>query len=132
MKARATGASADLSTTIAWPKRLTPVTWVPRPTQVTREAQETEAGLGHPERVIDFDYRAVHETAEQAKAVIRAFYGEAPKRSYFSSCSKGGRQGLMEAQRCATPARKPGFARGPELFGPDRCREILFPPPISD
>ena len=55
--------------------------------------------LGHPEKVIDFDYRSVHETAEQAKAVIRAFYGEAPKRSYFSSCSNGGRQGLMEAQR---------------------------------
>ena len=49
--------------------------------------------------MIDFGYRAIHETAEKAKAVIRAFYGEGPKRSYFSSCSNGGRQALMEAQR---------------------------------
>ncbi|MCU1328982.1 MAG: tannase/feruloyl esterase family alpha/beta hydrolase [Bryobacterales bacterium] len=55
--------------------------------------------LGHPEKVIDFGYRAVHETAVTAKALIRAFYGEGPKRSYFSSCSNGGRQALMEAQR---------------------------------
>ena len=57
--------------------------------------------LGHPEKIIDFGYRAIHETAEKSKAVIRAFYGEAPQRSYFSSCSNGGRQALMEAQRYA-------------------------------
>ncbi len=55
--------------------------------------------LGHPEKIVDFGYRAVHETATQAKTIIHAFYGEAPRRSYFSSCSNGGRQALMEAQR---------------------------------
>jgi hypothetical protein len=55
--------------------------------------------LNHPEKIIDFGYRAIHETAISAKAIIRAFYGELPKRSYFSSCSNGGRQALMEAQR---------------------------------
>jgi len=55
--------------------------------------------LHHPEKVIDFGYRAIHETAVTAKAVMAAFYGEAPKRSYFNSCSNGGRQALMEAQR---------------------------------
>lgn len=55
--------------------------------------------LGHPEKVIDFGYRAIHETAVAAKMAIEAFYGSAPKRSYFSSCSNGGRQALMEAQR---------------------------------
>jgi hypothetical protein len=55
--------------------------------------------LNHPEKAIDFGYRAVHETALKAKAVIAAFYGSQPKHSYFSSCSNGGRQGLMEAQR---------------------------------
>ncbi len=55
--------------------------------------------LGHPEKIVDFGYRAIHETARQAKAIIHAFYGEAPRRSYFSSCSNGGRQALMEAQR---------------------------------
>ena len=55
--------------------------------------------LGHPEKVTDFGYRAMHETAEKAKGIIHAFYGEGVKRSYFSSCSNGGRQALMEAQR---------------------------------
>ena len=60
---------------------------------------DAEWALGHPEKIADFGYRAVHETAVTAKALIKAFYGEAPKRSYFSSCSNGGRQALMEAQR---------------------------------
>jgi hypothetical protein len=34
-----------------------------------------------------------------ARATVAAFYGDAPKRSYFASCSNGGRQALMEAQR---------------------------------
>ena len=66
--------------------------------------------LGHPEKILDFGYRAIHETAEQAKAIIRAFYGEAPRRSYFSSCSNGGRQALMEAQRF--PADYDGIIAG--------------------
>jgi Tannase and feruloyl esterase len=55
--------------------------------------------LNHPEKVTDFGYRAIHETADKAKAILKAFYGEPVKRSYFSSCSNGGRQALMEAQR---------------------------------
>jgi len=55
--------------------------------------------VGHPEKVVDFGYRAVHETSLQAKAILRAFYGKDPARSYFVGCSDGGREGLMEAQR---------------------------------
>ena len=55
--------------------------------------------IGHPEKLIDFGYRAVHETAVQSKAIIRAFYGRDPERSYFNGCSDGGREALMEAQR---------------------------------
>jgi feruloyl esterase len=55
--------------------------------------------LGHPEKVVDFGYRAIHEMTQTAKAAIDAFYGRAPVHSYFASCSNGGRQGLMEAQR---------------------------------
>ena len=55
--------------------------------------------LGHPEKIVDFGHRAIHEMTMKAKAVIEAFYGEAPRRSYFASCSNGGRQALMEAQR---------------------------------
>ena len=55
--------------------------------------------IGHPEKLIDFGYRAVHETSVQAKAIVRAFYGRDAERSYFDGCSDGGREALMEAQR---------------------------------
>ena len=58
--------------------------------------------VNHPEKQADFDYRAVHETALTAKAVIQSFYKAPPVRSYFSGCSNGGRQGLMEAERYPT------------------------------
>jgi Tannase and feruloyl esterase len=49
--------------------------------------------------ILDFAYRSQHVTAQVAKAVIGEFYGQAPKYSYFSGCSDGGREALMEAQR---------------------------------
>jgi feruloyl esterase len=55
--------------------------------------------LGHPEKVIDFGYRAMHEMAVQSKAIIQAFYKQGPRLSYYQGCSTGGRQGLSEAQR---------------------------------
>ena len=54
---------------------------------------------GHPEKVIDFAYRSVHEMTVTAKAVIRAHYGSAPKFSYFNGCSTGGRQAITAVQR---------------------------------
>lgn len=53
----------------------------------------------NPQTQIDFAYRAEHLTAVAAKALIRQYYGQAPKYSYFSGCSDGGREALMEAQR---------------------------------
>jgi hypothetical protein len=55
--------------------------------------------IGHPEKLVDFGYRAVHETSVQAKAVLRAYFGRGQDRSYFNGCSDGGREALMEAQR---------------------------------
>jgi feruloyl esterase len=55
--------------------------------------------LGHPEKLVDFGYRAVHEMTVQAKTIIAAYYGNGPKRSYWNGCSSGGREGLKEAQR---------------------------------
>ncbi|HEY8852866.1 MAG TPA: tannase/feruloyl esterase family alpha/beta hydrolase, partial [Gemmatimonadaceae bacterium] len=63
---------------------------------------ESAWARNHPEKQADFDYRAIHETALIAKALIQAFYSSAPARSYFASCSNGGRQGLMEAERYPT------------------------------
>ena len=54
--------------------------------------------LGHPEKLIDFAYRSEHEMTVKAKAIVNAFYGSAPKYSYWNGCSAGGRQALKEAQ----------------------------------
>lgn len=48
---------------------------------------------------VDFAYRGVHVTALASKALIKAFYGQAPRFSYFAGCSDGGREALVEAQR---------------------------------
>src|SRR5262245_33043359 len=55
--------------------------------------------IGHPERVTDYLYRAKHVTTVAAKAIVSAYYGRPATHSYFNSCSNGGRQGLLEAQR---------------------------------
>lgn len=54
---------------------------------------------GHPEKVRDYSWRAIHLSTVAAKQVIKAFYGKAPDKSYFVGCSGGGRQGLVEAAR---------------------------------
>ena len=54
---------------------------------------------GHPEKLIDYGHRAIHETTVVAKGLVKAFYQKKLEHSYFSSCSNGGRQALMEAQR---------------------------------
>jgi len=66
--------------------------------------------VGHPEKVIDFGYRAIHEMTVKSKAVIEAYFSEPAKRNYFASCSDGGREALMEAQRF--PADYDGIAAG--------------------
>jgi feruloyl esterase len=55
--------------------------------------------LGHPEKLIDYAYRADHELTVDAKAVIKAFYGKGPTHSYWIGCSLGGLEGLIEAKR---------------------------------
>src|SRR5579862_3270997 len=55
--------------------------------------------LHHPELVIDQGYRAQHETAVKAKAIVAAFYAKPPSRSYFVGCSSGGWEALTEAHR---------------------------------
>ena len=48
---------------------------------------------------MNFGHAAVHRTAEVSKALIRAYYGKGPEKSYFVGCSRGGGQAMMEAQR---------------------------------
>jgi len=63
-----------------------------------------------PGALVDFGYTGIHKTAVAAKAVIRAYYGQPARHSYFVGCSNGGRQGLMEAQRY--PADFDGIVAG--------------------
>lgn len=62
---------------------------------------EAAWSIGHPEKLIDFGWRAVHETRMQAVAIIDAFYSRETSRNYFFGCSDGGREALQEAQRFA-------------------------------
>jgi hypothetical protein len=66
--------------------------------------------LGHPEKVVDFGHRGIHEMTRVAKAIVHAFYGKDAQHSYFAGCSDGGREALMEAQRY--PADYDGILAG--------------------
>lgn len=55
--------------------------------------------LGHPEKLVDFAYRALHDMTVKSKRVIAAFYGPQLEYSYYKGCSTGGRMGVMAAQR---------------------------------
>jgi feruloyl esterase len=54
---------------------------------------------GNPQRLVDYQYRAVHELTVVGKALTAARYGRQADKSYWLGCSTGGRQGLKEAQR---------------------------------
>lgn len=55
--------------------------------------------LDNPGLIEDFGYRSLHLTTVNGKEIVRAFYGRAADHAYYAGCSKGGGQGLMEAQR---------------------------------
>ena len=55
--------------------------------------------FGHPERIKDFGYRAIHLMTVRGKEIANAFYGQSANKAYFAGCSTGGQNALMEAQR---------------------------------
>ena len=55
--------------------------------------------LSNPQKALDYAYRAVHVTAVTAKEVANRYYAQPVAKAYWNSCSNGGRQGLLEAQR---------------------------------
>jgi len=63
------------------------------------DGEDASWAFGHPEKIADFGWRAVHLMTERAKDVVKAYYGKPPQTAYFDSCSDGGREALMEAQR---------------------------------
>ena len=71
-------------------------------TNTGHDSQKEPSGsfiLSNPQKAIDYAYRAVHVTADLAKKVAADYYGQPVQYSYWNSCSNGGRQGLLEAQR---------------------------------
>jgi feruloyl esterase len=65
---------------------------------------------GHPEKLIDFQYRGIHEMTTDGKLIVNAFYANPLRYSYFVGCSTGGKQALKEAQRF--PADYDGIVSG--------------------
>jgi feruloyl esterase len=55
--------------------------------------------IGHPEKLVDFAYRSTHEMTLKAKEIVKTYYDQSAKYSYFKGCSTGGRMAMMEAQR---------------------------------
>ncbi len=70
--------------------------------------------LHHPEKITDYGWRGIHQMTVQAKAVLAAYYGAPAAHSYFASCSDGGREALMEAQRF--PADYDGILAGAPAY----------------
>jgi hypothetical protein len=78
-------------------------------TQKNGGSEQTWA-LGHPEKMLDFAFRAMHLSTIAGKAVTRDFYGRKPGQAYFVGCSQGGHHALMEASRF--PADYDGIVAG--------------------
>ena len=78
--------------------------------------------MASSEKLIDFGYRAVHETTAKAKALVNAYYGNTPRFSYFQGCSAGGRQGLKSAQKF--PEDFDGIVAGAPALEHHRTRDL--------
>lgn len=71
--------------------------------------------LDNMERQLDFGKLAIHLTAAVSKYIIHYYYCGDPAYSYFMGCSRGGGQGMMEAQQY--PDDFDGIVAGAPAFG---------------
>jgi poly(3-hydroxybutyrate) depolymerase len=56
--------------------------------------------FGYDEQArLDFGYNSYDQVTQAAKALIKAYYGKPPERSYYVGCSEGGREAMMMSQR---------------------------------
>lgn len=67
-------------------------------TDTGRTSDEDTVMVGHLVQFVDYEYRAVHEMAVASKLIVAQLLGSKPKRSFFTACSTGGRQALVEAE----------------------------------
>jgi hypothetical protein len=75
-------------------------------------------GTLNTQLIEDFSFRSLQELTIQSKELIREFYGERPRYSYWNGCSTGGRQGLIQAQRL--PGSYDGILAGAPAINWDR------------
>lgn len=75
-------------------------------------------GSGNPyacQKVVDYGIRHLYETPVVAKKIVGHYYGKAPKKSYYSGGSNGGKEGQISAQNF--PWLYDGFYIGCPLGG---------------
>jgi feruloyl esterase len=60
---------------------------------------DSSYAMSHPEQIKDFGYRSAHEMTVASKAIIKAFYGTAPRLSYMAEGGGGTIAALSSAQR---------------------------------
>jgi Tannase and feruloyl esterase len=85
-------------------------------------------GVGHPDKIDDWAFRAVHVMTETAKLIVRDYYGRLPQYSYFTGCSTGGQQALTEATRAVpsgSASIRSGVAWRRRLTRRDRSADLL-------
>jgi feruloyl esterase len=93
--------NGGLAGTISYPAMATALRagFATASTDTGHTAAEPPTWLQDRERLIDYSSRGLHLTTVDAKAIVQAFYTQAAKYAYYTGCSTGGKQGLMEAQR---------------------------------
>jgi len=87
-------------------------------TDTGHKGDDPDFAIGHEQAIADWGYRAVHETVIEAKRLTMRLYRRRATHAYFSGCSTGGHQALMEAQRF--PGDFDGIVAGAP--GADRVR----------
>jgi hypothetical protein len=60
-------------------------------------ALDGDALIGHPQKWKDWGRLSTHVMTVTGKAIAKAYYGEDARHAYFTGCSTGGQQGLIEA-----------------------------------
>ena len=78
------------------------------------DGNDARWALHHPEKITDYGWRGIHQMTAQAKAIIAAYHAAPAAHSYFTACSDGGREALMEAQRF--PADYDGILAGAPAY----------------
>ena len=68
-------------------------------TDTGHTGDDMKFGQGHPEKVIDYGWRAIHVMTDTAKLIVRNAQGRFADKSYFVGCSAGGHQAMSEVQR---------------------------------